>query len=179
MFFVLSYLLSHLNSAVTPVSAAMAAEARQKIVSAALDMTNMLINMGFPEPKIQQEKPPPVLFDIPHPKPLRETLLKLKVHKETVNRLNQIYTSHVNEFRSKTMQELQLLWSCLHLEGSHTPLLAWEKVLLAAQRKTQETLDILFDMVVDRARDVVTNLATKKRKNQPVFDQVSISVCLF
>jgi hypothetical protein len=36
-------------------------------------------------------KPPPILFDIPQPKPLREALLKLKVHKETVNKLNQVY----------------------------------------------------------------------------------------
>ena len=157
----------------------MAAEARQKIVSAALDMTNMLINMGFPEPKIQQEKPPPILFDIPHPKPLRETLLKLKVHKETVNKLNQIYISQVDEYRSKTMQELQSLWSCLHLEGSRTPLLTWEKVLRFTQRKTQETLDAWFDMVVDRARDLVANLSAEKRKNQPVFDQVSIRTYQF
>ena len=162
-----------------PVSAAMAAEALQKIVSVALDMTSMLNNMGVPEPKIQQEKPPPALFDIPHPKPLRETLLKLKVHKDTVNRLNQIYTNQVNEYRSKTMKELQLLWSCMNVEGSHTPLRAWNKALLLTQRKTRETLDAWFDIVVDRARDAVTNLSAKKRQSQPVFDQVSIRTYQF
>ena len=151
----------------------MAAEALQKIVSVALDMTSMLHNMGIPEPKIQQEKPPDILFDIPHPKPIRETLLKLKVHKEAVDKLNQIYTSQVNEYRSKTMQELRLLWNCLHVEGSHTPLRAWDKVLLLTQKRTRERLDAWFDMVVNRARDLVANLSAEKRKNQPVFDQVS------
>ena len=157
----------------------MAAEARQKIVSVALDMTNMLINMGFPEPKIQQEKPPPILFDLPRPKPLREALLKLKLRKETISKLNETYIRRTEEYLSKTTRELQLLWSGLHVEGSHIPLLAWENALLFTRRKTQETLDALFDMVVDQARDVVTNLATKKRKIQPVFDQVSINVCLY
>ena len=162
-----------------PVSAAMAAEALQKIVSVALDMTSMLNNMGVPEPKIQQEKPPPTMFDIPHPKPLRETLLKLKVHKETVNKLNQIYTNRVDEYRSKTIQELQLLWSSIHVEGSHSSLRAWDKALLLTQRKAQETLDACFDMMVGQAHNHIANLATKKRKNQPVFDQVRIGACLF
>ena len=156
----------------------MAAETLHKFMSAALDMKTMLNNMGVPEARIQ-EKPPPILFDLPSPKPLRETLLKLKVHKETVNKLNRIYTSHVDEYRSKTTQRLQLLWSSLHVEGSHTPLLAWEKVLLLTQKKTQETLDALFDIVVGQARDLVANLSAEKRKNQPVFDQVSTSIRMY
>ena len=152
----------------------MAAETLQKIMSAALDMKDMLNNMGFPERKIQQENPPPILFDLPPPKPLRETLLKLKLRKEAVNTLNQIYISRVDEFLSETRRELQLLWRELHIEGSHAPLQAWEKALLRTQRKTQETLDDLFDMVISRAHGHVANLSTKKRKSQPVFDQVSI-----
>jgi len=154
----------------------MAAETLQKIVSAALDMKTMLNNMGIPECKIQQEKPPPISFDIPPPKPLREALLKLKVRKETVNILDQIYISRANEYLSGMTRELQLIWRNLHIEGSHAPLQAWEKVLLLAQRKTQETLDDLFDMAISQARDPVAN---KKRKSQPVFDQVSIRARLF
>jgi hypothetical protein len=174
--FVLSVLLSHFELRRTPVSAAMAAETLQEIMSVALDMENMLNNMGVPERKFQQGKAPPISFDIPAPKPLREALLKLKVREETINRLNQIYISRVNEFRSKTTQELQILWRSLHVEGSHIPLRVWEKALLLAQRKAQKTLDDLFDMVISRARDHVAN---KKRKSQPVFDQVSIRARLF
>ena len=154
----------------------MAAETPQKIMSAALDMKAMLNNMGVPERKIQQEKPPPIQFDIPPPKPLREALLKLKVRKETVNRLNQIYISRADEYRSVMSRELQLFWRSLHVGGSLNPLQAWEKVLLHAQRKTRETLDDLFDMVMSRARD---HVAITKRKSQPVFDQVSIRTHLF
>ncbi len=154
----------------------MAAETLQKIMSAALDMKNMLINMGVSEPKLQQETP---LLDLPRPKPIREALLKLKVRKETVNKLDQIYTSRTNEYRSETMRELQIFWRSLHVEGSHTSVRAWEKVLFLSQRKTQETLDDLFDMVISRARDHVANLSTKKRKSQPVFDQVSIKTLYF
>ena len=149
----------------------MAAETSQKIMSVALNMKNMLNNMGVPERRIQQEKPPPDLFDLPPPKPLREALLKLKVRKEFVNKLDQIYTTHTNEYRSEMTRELQLIWRNLHIEGSHTPLKAWKKVLLLAQRKTQETLDNSFDMVISQARDLVAN---KQRKSQSVFDQVSI-----
>ena len=156
----------------------MAAETLHKIMLSALDMKTMLNNMGVPEARIQEEKPPPFLFDLPGPKPLREALLKLKVRKETVDRLNEIYISRVNEFRSEMMRELQSLWRSLHIEGSHTSLQAREMVLLA-QRKAQETLDNLFDMVVNRARDHVANLDTRKRTSQPVFDQVSISTYLF
>jgi len=154
----------------------MAAETSQKIMSAAPNMKNMLINMGFPECRIQLAKAPPISFDLPPPKPLREPLLKLKVRKEIVNLLNQIYISRADEYRSEMTRELQLIWRDLHIEGSHTPLRAWEKVLLLAQRKIQETLDGLFDMVISRARDHVAN---KKPKSQPVFDQVSNRACLF
>ena len=138
----------------------------------------MLINMGVPEPKIQREKPPPIQFDLPQPKPLLEVLLKMKVRKETVSRLNQIYIRQINEYRSVTTRELQLLWRNLHVEASHTPLRAWEKALLLTQRKVQQTLDDLFDMVVSRARDHVANVGTQKQKSQPVFDQVSMRTCL-
>ena len=171
-------LLSNLNSAATPLSAAMAAEARQKIVSVALDMTNMLINMGLPEPKVR-EKAPPILFDLPQPKPLREPLLKLKLRKETVNRLNHIYISRTNEYLEATIRELQLLWSSVYVEGSHAPLRIWDKVILSAQEETQKTLDDMFDMVVASARDHVANLATMKRKSQPVFDQVRVERAYF
>ena len=154
----------------------MAAETLQKIMSVALDMKNVTIKMGIPERKLQQEQPPPVLFDIPSPKPLREALLKLKLRKETINILNQIYITRANEYRSETAQELQLLWRSLHVEGSLIPLQAWEKALLLTQRKIQETLDDLFDMVISRARD---HVADKKRKSQPVFNQVSIIARLF
>lgn len=140
----------------------------------------MLTNIGVPETKVPQAKTPPIPdFNIPQAKPLREALLKLKVCKETVNKLNQPYISRVNEHRSETIRTLQLLWGRLHEEGAYSPSRAWEKVLLLAQRKTQETLDDLFNMVVSLARNHVTNLATKKRKSQPVFDQVSIRACLF
>jgi len=145
---------------------------------AALDMVDMLYKMGVPVPKIQQE-PPPILFDIPQPKPLPDALLKLKVRKETVNRLNQIYMTRVNEHRSEATRELQLLWRSLHIEGSDTPLLVWENALLLAQRKIQETLDALFDMIVNRARDHLADLSIKRPRSQPVFDQVSIGACLF
>ena len=170
--------MSHFELRRHTVSAAMAAETLQELLSAALDMKNLKISMGVPERKIQQAKPPPILFDLPRPKPLREAFLKLKVPKDTANTLNEIYTRRVNEFRSKTTQELQLLWGCLHVEGSHVPLLVWKNALLLTQRKTQETLDHLFDMVVSQARDHVANLGTSKPKTQPVFDQVSIK-CLY
>lgn len=159
-----------LNSAATLVSAAMAAETYQKIKSVA----NMLMNMGIPEPKVQRETPPPVQFDMPQPKPIREALLKLKLRKETVDKLSQVYTRQINEYRSGATRELQLLWRDLHIEGSHTPLRAWEKALLLTQRKVQQTLDDLFNMVVNHARDHVAAVGTNKPTNQPVFDQVSI-----
>ena len=174
----LELLLSHFELRLPPVSAAMAAETFQKIMSAALDMKGMLISMGVPEPKVQLETPPPILFDLPRPKPLREALLKLKLRKETVSKLNEAYVSRTEEFLSKTTRELQSLWSGLHVEGSHIPLLAWENALLLTRKKTQETLDTSFDMVVDRARNLVANLSAEKRKNQPMFDQVSIRMCL-
>ena len=146
----------------------MAAETLQKIVSTAPDMKDLLNSMGVSECK---EKPHPILFDIPRPKPLREALLKLKVRKETVNRLDQIYISRVNEYRSKVTRELQSLWNSLHVEGSHIPPRVWDKALLLAQKKIQETLDNLFDIVISRAND---HIANKQRKSQPVFDQVSI-----
>ena len=152
----------------------MAAGTFQKIMSAALDMKGMLINMGVPEPRLQ-EKPPPIKFEIPPPKPLREALLTLNIPKEAVDRLNQIYISRVNEYRSEVTRELQLLWRDLHVEGSHTPLRAWEAVLLA-QRKTQETI---YDSFISQARDHFAKLDTKKRRSQPVFDQVSIRAYLF
>ena len=148
-------------------------------MSAALDMKDILVKLGVPEPKVPEEKTPPIPnFDIPRPKPLQEALLKLKVCKETVNKLNRLYISRTNEYRSETTCELQLLWRRLHEEGAHSPFRAWKRVLLLAQRNTQETLDDLFDTFVSLAQDHVANLGSKKRKSQPVFDQVSIETGL-
>jgi len=139
--------------------------------SSALDLINTLQNnYGVPPPP-PQSAPPLPQFTVATPDALRDKLLKLGICKRTTTALNEIYIRNVDNYCSESTESLRVLWKRLHDDGARDPLRTFNGVLEATRNQMKETLDAIFTMIVDIA---VKTLGTKKRKSQPVFDQVRL-----
>lgn len=153
----------------------MEADILQSILASARNLQTTLIACGAQTRRTPASQPMPD-FSIVLPQPLRAPLIKIGVCAATATKLDALYVQHVDEYRVKVSVELHDLWKRLHEEGAYNPVETWTGVAKIAQKKASATLQEIFDIFCNVATEHVKDLRSRKRKSQPVFDQVSSAV---
>ena len=148
----------------------MSREALQKLLQSAHDLQEFL----KPTTKAQRGVVPPTPeLSIVMPTPLQEHLHKLGLCKDSAAKLNRIYVDAATDYRSKAAAELRLLWKNLYEDGAYQPEQTWHRMHDLVQKNARGVLRDIFERFCAITREHIKVLGSRKRKSQPVFDQVS------